>query len=241
MHGRLHGKIALIVEGDNEIAAATAVRFAREGARVALCGRNGTKLEETATAVADAGGTAYVLHADPDREAQVVAVIDEAVNRLGTLDVLVCCTLESGAGASVAEPAGKKALLAMAARGGGAIVIVAPPASAAAAARPFDGGRASLEGLIRRLAVDGGVHSVRTNLVVPGLVGTEDFLGGFAEPAATKVAQDTVPLHRFGRPDEVAAAIAFLSSDDAAYITGVSVIVDGGRAASSHMSELTEL
>jgi len=235
MHGRLHGKIALILEAEGEIAAAAAVRFAREGARVALCGRAAQGLEETATAVADAGGNAYVLQADAARETQISAVLDEAVGQFGTLDILVCCPNERGTRRTAAEPAARKAMLTMAARGGGSIVIVARPSSGdepqgAEESRPM------LEAVARRLALEGAPRSVRVNVVAPGLIGTERYLGSFDDPAARKAAEQTVPLGRFAQPDEIAAAIAFLASGDAGYLTGVTMIVDGGCDARTHAS-----
>jgi meso-butanediol dehydrogenase/(S,S)-butanediol dehydrogenase/diacetyl reductase len=233
MHGRLHGKIVLILEGEGEIAAATAVRFAREGARVALCGRDAESLEETATAVADVGGSAYVMQADAGHEAQLSAVLDEAVGQFGMLDVLVCCPPKHGTTKTAGESTARKALVTMAARGGGSIVLVAP--STSDDERPNgDTGRAALEAATRRLAVEGASHAVRANLVVPGLIQTEHRLASLADPAARKAAEQAVPLGRFGRPDEIAAAIAFLASDDASYITGATVTVDGGRYARRH-------
>jgi NAD(P)-dependent dehydrogenase (short-subunit alcohol dehydrogenase family) len=233
MHGRLHGKIALIIEGDSEIAAAAAVRFAREGARVALCGRDPESLEETATAVADAGGSAYVLLADPDHDAQISAVLDQAIGQFGTLDVLICCPPEHGkerqAGVDLAA---SKALVSMAARGGGSIVLVAPPtgdSGPSAADSPLS----SVEASARRLALDGASRAVRVNVVAPGLVATERMLAGFTEPSGRQNAERSVPLGRFGRADEIAATIAFLASDDAGYITGVTVTVDGGCSAAA--------
>jgi NAD(P)-dependent dehydrogenase (short-subunit alcohol dehydrogenase family) len=230
MHGRLHGKIALILHGDGEIAAATSVRFAREGARVALCGRDAVSLEETATAVADAGGSAYVLQADPGNDAQVSAVLDESLDQFGTLDILVCCPAESGARKASAEPAAQKALAAMAVRGGGSIVIVAPMPNPDDT-RVCDSGQGAMEALARKLAVEGAPRAVRVNVLAPGLIATEHFLGSFEDPADRKKAEQGIPLGRFALPDEIAAAIAFLASDDAAYITGVTVTVDGGRDA----------
>jgi NAD(P)-dependent dehydrogenase (short-subunit alcohol dehydrogenase family) len=233
MHGRLHGKIALILEGDSEIAAAAAVRFAREGARVALCGRDAESLEETATAVADAGGSAYVLLADPDHDAQLSAVLDQAIGQFGTLDVLICCPPEHGKGRQAGvDLAASKALVSMAARGGGSIVLVAPPtgdSGPSAADSPLS----SVEASARRLALDGASRAVRVNVVAPGLVATERMLAGFTEPSGRKNAERSVPLGRFGRADEIAATIAFLASDDAGYITGVTVTVDGGCSAAA--------
>ena len=226
MHGRLHGKIALLLEGDGEIAAATAVRFAREGARVALCGREAEGLEDVATAVADAGGNAYVLQVDPSHDAQISAVLDEATGQFGTLDILICCPADRHDGRQgSAELAASKALVVMAARGGGSIVMVAH------STRPD--GRSPTEASARRLAVEGAPRAVRVNVVAPGLIATERLLGGFTDATGRKEAEQSVPLGRLGRPDEIAAAIAFLASDDASYITGVTIAVDGGCEARS--------
>lgn len=225
MHGRLHGKVALILEGESEIAAAAAVRFAREGCRLALCGRDAARLEEVATAVADTGGSAYVLQADPSHDTQLSAVIDESIGQFGTIDVLVCCTAGRGAKSQAgAERAVAKALVAMAARGGGSIVVVAPADAAAAVL-------AGIVDCVEKLALEGAARGVRVNVVLPGLVATEELLGGLGGPTGRKRAEESVPLGRLAQPDEVAAAIAFLASDDAGYITGTTVTVDGGRDA----------
>jgi meso-butanediol dehydrogenase/(S,S)-butanediol dehydrogenase/diacetyl reductase len=229
MHGRLHGKIALILEGDGEIAAATAVRFAREGARVILCGRDAESLEDAATAVADAGGSAYVLQADCGHNGQVAAVLDQAIGQFGTIDILVCCPAEHGAPRAGGEAAASQALVTMAARGGGSITIVAPPITGGRAAT--DAARTAAASGVRRLALEGAARAVRANLVVPGLIGTERRIGGFADASARKSAEQSIPLGRFGHPDEIAATIAFLASDDAGYITGATIIVDGGDEA----------
>jgi len=228
MHGRLHGKIALLLEGESEIAAAAAVRFAREGARVALCGRDTERLEEVATAVADAGGSAYILQADVGHDAQIDAVFDQVIGEFGTLDVLVYCPSQRGA--TRAESAARKALVTMAARGGGAVVVVTPPTgSADPSSRETP--PASLEALVRHLALEGAGRAVRVNMVAPGLVATERLVAGFTDPSQRTSAEHSVPLGRFARPDEIAAAIAFLASDDASYISGVTLRVDGGCAA----------
>jgi NAD(P)-dependent dehydrogenase (short-subunit alcohol dehydrogenase family) len=233
MHGRLHGKIALIIEGDSEIAAAAAVRFAREGARVALCGRDAESLEEAATAVADAGGSAYVLQADPSHDAQLSAALEQAIGQFGTLDVLICCPPEpSGERRARPDLAASKALVTMAARGGGSIVLVAIPAGASGRSGG-DSSLSSLESTARRLASEGAPRAVRVNVVAPGLVATERMLAGFTDPTGRKNAEQSVPLGRLGRPDEIAAAIAFLASEDAGYITGVTVAVDGGYSAAA--------
>jgi NAD(P)-dependent dehydrogenase (short-subunit alcohol dehydrogenase family) len=127
----------------------------------------------------------------------------------------------------------RAALPILAEQGGGSIVNVSsnaghlghPGIGAYAAAK------AALESLTRTAAVEAAAHAVRVNSIALGVIATEGTLAAFAEPKARAAMQAAIPLGRFGEPDEIAAAIAFLVSDDASYVTGACLVVDGGQRA----------
>jgi len=246
---RLEGKACLVTGGGTGIGRATALRFAREGASVAVCGRRPGPLADTVGAVRDLGGVAVACHADVSVESGARGAVDFALEAFGRLDVLV-----NNAGAIRRDlPAdrtpveewdrliatnprsvflvSKVAIPRMIESGGGAIVnvssilgLLSGPGFAAYAAA-----KAGILGLTRSMAFDYGRHGLRVNAVCPGLVHTPmaeaerpDFVERVPEYAAEH------PLGRIGRPEDIAAAILFLASEDAAWITGAHLVVDGG-------------
>jgi meso-butanediol dehydrogenase/(S,S)-butanediol dehydrogenase/diacetyl reductase len=246
MSGRLDGRVAVVTGGGTGIGAATARRLADEGARVIVCGRRKAPLEAVAAELAAA-------------EARVVDVTDErafselladTAKRHGRLDSLVNNAYGMAAG-MLAETStadwhatfratldsaffGLRAALAvMSARKAGSIVNVSSTAGHAGSAGigAYASAKAALENLTRTAAVEAAPHGVRVNSVAPGVIATEGTLAAFAEPNAKAAMQRAIPLGRFGKPEEIAAAIAFLVSDDASFVTGACLIVDGGQRA----------
>ena len=242
------GRVALVTGGGTGIGRATALELAATGARVAICGRRAEPLEETAAAVEAGGGECLALAADLREESEVERVVGAALERFGKLDVLV-----NNAGGQFSAPAEEISLKgwravqrvtldavwsvthAVATRalipgGGGLIVFVgfSPlrgiPGFAHAAA-----GRAAVANLAAGLALEWSRHSIRSVCVAPGTIATEA-LEGYGEEAVAAW-ERSVPLGRLGRPEEVASLIAFLASDAGAYITGTTIVVDGGADA----------
>jgi NAD(P)-dependent dehydrogenase (short-subunit alcohol dehydrogenase family) len=248
MSKKLEGRVALITGGTTGIGLATAKRFAEEGARVVVTGRNPETLE---AARRELGDRAEVVESDAADEAQIKALFARLARTHRRLDVLF---LNAGiarfAPLAEADPRDFDAMWALNVKGPwlalkhalpllseGASVIVNSsvagqkglPGTAAYAAT-----KAALRGLIRAAAAELAPRKVRVNAVSPGPIETPIFgkMGLSAKEAAELVdgIGKGVPLGRIGAADEVAAAAAFLASGEASYITGSEIAVDGGFA-----------
>ena len=242
------GRVALVTGGGTGIGRATALELAGSGARVVVCGRRPAPLEATVAAIGSAGGQAIAVPADLREPAAVEHVVDAALERFGTLDVLV-----NNAGGQFSAPAEQigangwravqrvtvdavwdvtrtVATRAMIPGDGGLIVFVGfsplrgSPGFAHAAA-----GRAAVANLASGLALEWSRHRIRTVCVAPGTIRTEG-LDGYGGTAIAGWAR-SVPLGRLGTPEEVGALIAFLATPGGAYVTGTTIVVDGGADA----------
>ncbi|MBZ4323365.1 SDR family NAD(P)-dependent oxidoreductase [Streptomyces huiliensis] len=246
MTRRFDGWSVLITGAGRGIGAATALRLAGEGARVLVTDADGDRAERTAHAIREAGLVAEAHTCDvTDREA-VDAAVAHAAARFGGLDVLVnnalSCTpdperFEDHTDASWhrdldvtlggAFRCARAALPQLAAAGGrGSIVnIGSVNGEQDFGNHAYSAAKAGLASLTRTLAGEAAGRGVRVNLVAPGTVHTPNWDG---REDALRRAADHYPLGRVGRPEDVAAAVAFLASRDASWITGVTLPVDGG-------------
>lgn len=230
---RYSGRRALVTGGGSGIGAAIARRLIAEGARVTVLGRS----EEALRAIS----SSYVVGdvADPD-------ACLRAIEQTGPLDLLVN-NAGTGGGQSFARTlavnlTGPQQLIELARTGlierRGAIVNIASTAAAyaGAGAADYNTSKAGLVMLTRSLAVELGPFGVRANAVCPGWVRTpagEDTMRalGIELEQAWALASRNAPLRRPGTADEIAAAVAFLGSDDASYVTGAVLMADGGSSA----------
>jgi len=245
------GKVVLITGGGTGIGAAVAERYAAEGARVVVVGRRPEPLEEVA---ARTGAT--VLVADAADSASAQAAIDHTVAQFGRIDVLVNNagghgfspvgeTDDDGWAASLQANLNTAFVMSRAAlpaliEAKGQIVVISSLAGlfAGPSVAGYTVGKHALIGLTKTLARDYGKHGVRVNAVCPGWVQTPmadaemDEFATHAELSGRDVAYQTVtrdvPLQRPAQPSEIAAVVRFLGSGESSYITGATLVVDGG-------------
>jgi NAD(P)-dependent dehydrogenase (short-subunit alcohol dehydrogenase family) len=248
----LAGKVALVLGASRGIGAATARALARAGASVALAARDARALDEVAAEVRALGAQALPVRTEATDAAALEALVRETVSRLGRLDVAF-----NNAGAShprvpLAElpldeidrsialnfrglfVAMKLEVAAMlAAGGGGAIVNMSSTAgvSGVAGLSAYSATKHALVGATRSVALEYAAKGIRVNAVAPGPI-VNDRIAALGDAARAQIAR-AVPMARIGLADEVAAAVVWLCSDAAAFITGAVVPVDGGRLAGS--------
>jgi NAD(P)-dependent dehydrogenase (short-subunit alcohol dehydrogenase family) len=249
IHSTKHaGKVALVTGGSTGIGLATAKRLAREGATVFITGRRQAELD---TAVSEIGHGARAIRGDISSAADLKRVVDAVSAEHQTIDILF-----ANAGGGEFSPLGqiteaqfdkyfdinvKGTLLTVQSalpfmRAGSAIVITGSITSVQGvpAFGVYAATKAALRSFARTWASDLKGRDIRVNVVAPGVVVTPAYktelkLSDEQIEAYCKEVAETTPLGRVGSTDEIAKAVSFLASDDASYITGIELFVDGGR------------
>jgi meso-butanediol dehydrogenase/(S,S)-butanediol dehydrogenase/diacetyl reductase len=249
--GRFDGRSVLVTGGSSGIGRATAHAFVAEGAHVLVTGRDEARLSETAAGAADPGRVATV-RADLSEPGEAVRVVRHAVDLFGRLHVLV-----NNAGIAEEAPllettdeawratmavnldavfaAAREAARHMAAQGGGAIVNVSSidaivPEGPMAA---YAVSKAGVSALTRAMALELGHLGVRTNAVAPGETLSGMTQVDLEDPRFTVPYLPRIPMRRYAEASEQAAAICFLASDEASFVNGSILVVDGGQLAGS--------
>jgi NAD(P)-dependent dehydrogenase (short-subunit alcohol dehydrogenase family) len=245
----LEDRVVIVTGGGSGIGRATAQRVAREGGIAAILDRDEDHAKETADLVTGAGGQARAFRCDVADEADVHATVARVVDDLGRVRGVVTSAgifprpdLQPAHQVSVADfthvlqvnLVGTFAVIAAALPslmdGGGAIVTIA--STAALRGHGFGAGytasKGGVDALTRLLAVQYGPKGVRANCVCPGGVDTPMTAGTFATPEAVERAKRRIPVGRYAQPEDIADVVAFLLSDDARYVTGHTIPVEGG-------------
>ncbi|MEU9914997.1 glucose 1-dehydrogenase [Streptomyces sp. NPDC051001] len=251
---RFHDRTVLVTGAGSGIGRAVALAFAAEGAQVVVAGRRREPLDDTAALIEEAGGKALALTADVSRAADVQAVVAAAVDHFGSLDVAVNNAGVFRGGQPLADLSESDwaeqldinvtgvfhALQAEVRQmrsqpSGGAIVNIASVFGVHArhpGATAYAAGKAAVSVLTRGAARDHIGDGVRINAVSPGPVETEmSLLPGETEAGRAERMENSVPLGRASTTAEIAAAVLYLASDDAASVVGTDLVVDSGKTA----------
>ncbi len=247
---RLEGKVALITGGGSGMGKVASELFASEGANVVLTDVNDEAGEATASSI---GERAFYVHADVSKEADAQAMVAAAVERFGRLDVLYnnagIMPLDDG---SVTDADGsiwdsvlavnvkgvmygcKFGIPAMLEHGGGSIINVASFVAwmgAATSQTAYTASKGAVLAMTREIAVEYARRGIRCNALCPGPIETPLLLALLSDDAKKRRRFVHIPMGRLGHAEELAKAALFLASDDSSYMTGSSLIVDGGITA----------
>ncbi len=244
-------RVAIVTGGAQGIGGATARRLAEDGVRVLIADIDTEAGEANVTTIRESGGTAEALRVDVSQRADIEAMVREAVALWGRLDILVNNAFDvssagTGGAVEVTEEAwdrdmailvkamflgAKHAVPEMQKAGGGSIVNVASVHGLLMAPGflTYETAKSAAIGMTRQMATEFGPSGIRVNSVCPGHIVTERLRAGWeGNPSGARFFADQYPLRRVGRPVDIANAIAFLCSDQADFITGHAMVVDGG-------------
>jgi NAD(P)-dependent dehydrogenase (short-subunit alcohol dehydrogenase family) len=251
---RFSGKRVVVTGASKGIGRAAAIRFAEEGACVALISRSRNDLEEVAEIIAADGGEALVLPADVAQEDRLAAAIDSAAVKWGGLDVII-----SNAGIELPFQDArvdkldlsvwqtiittnltgqmltcKHGIRQLLKTGGGTVVCIGSNVGYLGLAfnePAYTASKGGIFALMRQMAMDFAKLNIRVNMVIPGFIDTPMNAYAMEDPELLKTWVEPIPLGRPGTAEEVADAILFLASDQASYCTGAALVVDGGQSA----------
>jgi meso-butanediol dehydrogenase / (S,S)-butanediol dehydrogenase / diacetyl reductase len=262
MAGKLEGKVAVVTAGGSGIGAATARRFGVEGAAVVIADLSGTRAEKVAGEIKGGGGRAAFIKMDAADPDGVQAAIKLALDRYGRLDIMFNnagiaelspvegISLESWNRVLAVTLTGtflgiKYSVPIMRRQGGGAIVNTASISGTRGdyGMSSYNAAKAGVINLTRTVALENAKHKIRVNCVCPGAINTRapEILGKERAEQFRLAQAAAHPVGRMGEPQEIANAVLFLASDEASFVTGAAIIVDGGVTAATGLPNMQEL
>jgi NAD(P)-dependent dehydrogenase (short-subunit alcohol dehydrogenase family) len=248
--GKLDGKVAVITGAASGMGRATAIRFAKEGGAVVVSDLNSQAGEATISEIAAAGGRAVFQHTDVSSEGDIKSMIDRAVKEFGRLDITYNNAGIGGATGRLEEINAtdwdktfavltravflgiKYSIEPMRKAGGGSIISTASVAGlkGVAGLHAYSAAKAAVVNLTESAAIELGHDRIRVNCICPGGIVTPLVYRGMrgGEEEARRNMTRMQPIPRAGRPEDIAAMALFLASDEAEWITGTAMVVDGG-------------
>jgi meso-butanediol dehydrogenase / (S,S)-butanediol dehydrogenase / diacetyl reductase len=262
---RLEGKVALVTGGTRGIGRGTVEMFAREGAAVGFTGRSEDTGLDVERAVRDAGGRATFIRADNGSEEQIAGAVDATVSAFGDVTTLVNNAISnddvgSGRDSHVdvmdnetfdtimtvalkgAFWCSKYCIPHMRRAGNGSIVnISASSSKLALPGRPaYQSSKGAINALTRQMAVDYGKENIRVNAIIVGFIftGSPEMIAMLANPEYRAAFEKNVLTPRLGEPADIAAGATYLASDEAGYVTGTQLTIDGGAVCHQPVPEL---
>jgi len=249
MTTELRGKVAIVTGGTSGIGRDAAVLFAKAGAKAVVAGRREAEGKETIDLIRAAGGDGLFVKTDVSRAADVRALVQKTVEKFGRLDVAFNNAGIEGSWSPIAEQSEedwdstidinlkgvwlclKYEIQQMLKQGGGgAIVNMASVAGliGSAGAATYCASKHGVMGLTKSAALETARSGIRVNVVCPAVIDTPMSERLWGAPEANKFALGLHPIGRFGRPEEIAAAVVWMCSDGASFMTGQSLVLDGG-------------
>lgn len=244
----LTGKVAVITGSSRGIGRSIALRLAQHGAKVVVSSRKAEACEKVAAEIGDAGGEAIVVPCNVSDKAQLQALVDTTIRQLGKIDILVCNAAVNpffGSSRDIPDDAFDKimdvniksnhwlcnmAAPDMAKRNDGAIIIISSVGGLIGSnlLGAYAISKAADMQLARNLAVEWGPNNIRANCIAPGLIRTDFARALWENPDIAKKATHGYALKRVGEPDEIAGAAVFLASRAGSFMTGQTMVIDGG-------------